>query len=62
MCICLTVSYIRASYKQVALKDDVINVSYADINNGIQAALYNGETEYAVVELYYDLDKIEGIE
>lgn len=56
------VSYIRASYKQVAYKDDVIKVSCADIDNGIQAALYNDKTEFAIVELYYDLDKISLVE
>ncbi|MCR4612128.1 MAG: acyl-[acyl-carrier-protein] thioesterase [Lachnospiraceae bacterium] len=56
------VSYIRASYKQVAYKGDIINVSAADIDNGVQAVLYNDDTEFAVVEFYFDLDKIEGIE
>ena len=56
------ISYIRASYQQVAYKDDTIKVSTADVDNGMQAVLYNDDTEFAVVEMLYDLDKIEGIE
>ena len=55
------ISYIRASYKQVAYKDDIVKVSTSDIDNGMQTVLYNDETEFAVIEMLYDLDKIDGI-
>ena len=56
------ISYIRASYKQVAYKGDVVKVTTADIDNGMQGVLYNDDTEFAIVEMYEDLNKIEGIE
>ena len=56
------VSYSRASYKQVAYKDDIVKVSSEPIDNGRQVVLYGNETEYAVIEMYEELDKIEGIE
>ena len=56
------VSYLRASYKQVAYKDDVVKVSSEPIDNAIQVVLYGDDTEYAVIEMYEELDKIEGIE
>ena len=55
------VSYIRAHYKQAAYKGDVVKVSNADIDNGMQVALYNDDTEFADIEMLYNLDKIEGI-
>ena len=56
------VSYIRASYKQVAYKDDVVKVSSESIDNGVQVVLYNEENEFAVIEMYEDLGKIDGID
>lgn len=56
------VSYIRASYKQVAYKDDVVKVSSESIDNGLQVVLYNEENEFAVIEMYEDLGKIDGID
>ena len=47
-------------YKEVylAYKDDVISVSSADIDDGVQMALYNDETQFAVVEMLYSLDSV----
>ena len=47
-------------YKEVylAYKDDVISVSSASIDDGVQMALYNDETQFAVVEMLYSLDSV----
>ena len=54
----LDVMYLRASYQNVAYKDDVISVSSASIDDGVQMALYNDETQFAVVEMLYSLDSV----
>ena len=46
----------------MAYKDDVVKVSSEPIDNGLQVVLYNEENEFAVIEMYEELDKIEGIE
>lgn len=49
-----SISYIRAEYKNVAYKGDVVKVSYGELEEGMQASLYNEENEFAVVEISYD--------
>ncbi len=55
------VSYIRASYQNVAYKDDVILVSSVSIDDGVQMVLYNDDTQFAVVEMLHSLDKVDAM-
>ena len=43
-------------------RDDIVKVSTSDIDNGMQTVLYNDDTEFAVIEMLYNLDKIEDID